>query len=1381
MKHSKLKKLLLFLAVCMITSLLCLPLAVTKVEGAELSLNDRDFSNKLTAESKQSRNDNGEMTTADDGTITLSGTWLIKLVKTDRYIVDVPVVIDGDVTIEGDALFVRAVADATTTHPTDAMFTVKKGATLTITGSTALELNKAVYNADSNPNPEIRGVILNGREDATKAPAIRCAGTLNLTNVTIQKFNNTHTANASSGGAIATGTSDSDVSITLNSCAIYQCESANLGSAILLKGNTGTVSIRKTIFVGNATGSGGGAIRTFESTNMDVELDQCVFRGNTTTGSSGAAILWSSQVATASLTISDCQFINNVSAQNGGAIYSYGPNLTITGTAGTMTEAQSGIKVAPTSIVGSRFEGNTATNSSCAGGAIALSTDNATNINISVSISGNVLFKNNKARHGGGVSVSIPSTETNTFSLTIDGVTFDGNQATANEGEPSGGGIRLIDATTTIKNCTARNGAGIYIKGTSLALTNNVTISNCSATLTIDEKTVGRGGGIYLDSSYLEIAGATFTSNSAAVAGGGVFAVNNSSVNFSDGTFTNNYSESGGGAIYIYTNSSLTMSGGTITSTSSSWDATNGGGIRVSDVSTFTMTGGTISNLQASAGGGGVYVSGKSSFSMQGGKISNCTANENGGAVYVFGPNEADDSTNVNEADTTSFAMTGGTISGSRANLGSGGGIYVNGGAKCTLSGGIISKNIATKSGGGVSVRYGFFVMYAGTITENKVNGTSTAYCGGGGIGVFGDRTDQIMNVYIHGGTISNNYSALNGGGIAAQVTATGTKIYVHVGCSSCCGEKSGQTLTCANVGTASHTCPVITGNTAKLDGGGFYLHAASTLTGSGATLSLYCGSSDGNTASNTSSRNAYQTGGSISLYGFDFGSANNPGITLIGGDFTKYEDAGENWSAITPVTVKYWLVWEGTEVSYETTVSPGVTLNTPPYTNTDGKVTVSWHVGTPESTTYIYVGDAYTVSDSVNLYAVYKSDGHGTEKPATFEVGSDYSFAPTETTVSIAANSTFTVQFVITEMHPEYYKDRFLSFENQTDVSILPKKGTTIVMVVHLYNGVSTVREYYYYTFTSDYSTPIELTEFKKMGASIAYAYPQDIEAETDTEYTESYTFIVNFNNAVNADAVGNITLHRYANEQFKGGGSGNEGDVASQTAMFTLCANRSFGGSPSGYTEVDDSFTLTYTTQASGASDSSYNGKYASLVLSGAFPKDTVLTVGSNTYTLTSDGKFIVPLGQLTAEDAVNTAYTLLLSSKNSNAITVTAEVWVSDSEGKPFGGEKVTSEEFTLQAETLPALKISMSQRVFDLTALPANQTISVTTDATNGHTVVWSVQKKDGNGNYVDTNLVSVANGKLVWNSPTAGTYRIVATVKSGETVVLTVPFNFIILE
>ncbi|MDR3012357.1 MAG: CsgG/HfaB family protein [Chitinispirillales bacterium] len=173
-----------------------------------------------------------------------------------------------------------------------------------------------------------------------------------------------------------------------------------------------------------------------------------------------------------------------------------------------------------------------------------------------------------------------------------------------------------------------------------------------------------------------------------------------------------------------------------------------GGTFRMNAGSTIT---GNLRSTTENTNGGGVHVDSAGVFEMNDGIIFANTARF-GGGVYV-GPRG-------------SFTMKGGSITGNNANNGGGVSIrgrgFDNSHTTFTMTGGIISDNIASEIGGGVFVHHEVanrsqttFTMLNGTISSNTANS-------GGGVGV----DNGSSNFFMRGGTITGNIAHGNGGGV---------------------------------------------------------------------------------------------------------------------------------------------------------------------------------------------------------------------------------------------------------------------------------------------------------------------------------------------------------------------------------------------------------------------------------------------------------------------------------------------------------------------------------------------------------------------------------------------------------------------------------------
>jgi TolB-like protein len=207
-----------------------------------------------------------------------------------------------------------------------------------------------------------------------------------------------------------------------------------------------------------------------------------------------------------------------------------------------------------------------------------------------------------------------------------------------------------------------------------------------------------------------------------------------------------------------------------------------------------------------------------------------------GGGMYVYGTfmmsggaisgnSVSKSGGGVFVASSGTFTMSGGTISDNYADTGNGGGVYVDYSGTFTLSGGTISGNSASRSGGGVYVN-GMFTMNNGTISDNHIFGG-----GGNGGGVF------VSGAFtMNDGTISGN--GVNGEGGGVDVGLGG--MFTMSG-----GEISGNPATyysgggvCVIGGTFTMRDGTISGNTATGDGGGGVYVFSGTFTMSGGEIS---------------------------------------------------------------------------------------------------------------------------------------------------------------------------------------------------------------------------------------------------------------------------------------------------------------------------------------------------------------------------------------------------------------------------------------------------------------------------------------------------------------------------------------------------------------
>jgi len=368
-------------------------------------------------------------------------------------------------------------------------------------------------------------------------------------------------------------------------------------------------------------------------------------------------------------------------------------------------------------------------------------------------------------------------------------------------------GLFTLSGTGVISSCTVNsNGGAVYLGQTGsykgeFVMTGG-TISNNSSTN-------GNGGAIYLDGGTATISGGIIDNNSGI--DGGALYLNGGSLNISGGTIINNTASNYGGAAYV-NEGSAEISGGIIGSATQYNSAVNGGALYLNS-GTLNISGGNIDSNKASNSGGGAYVNG-GSLNMTGGTFTSNKASNSGGGAYV---------TNGN------FTMNGSSSLITKNTAVSGGGVLVSGG-NVTIINGSITYNTATNNGGGVSVTDGNYSMHGGLVDNNK------AESGYGG-GIYVEANNEKAIVEVLSGTISNNYSNINGGALSVVGAENITKeIEVTIGVN--------EVHDCSHGNYGSTTCPVIKNNKSELEGGAIYI--TGTIT---AKLNIFCLEEENNVA----------------------------------------------------------------------------------------------------------------------------------------------------------------------------------------------------------------------------------------------------------------------------------------------------------------------------------------------------------------------------------------------------------------------------------------------------------------------------------------------------------------------------------------------------
>jgi hypothetical protein len=145
---------------------------------------------------------------------------------------------------------------------------------------------------------------------------------------------------------------------------------------------------------------------------------------------------------------------------------------------------------------------------------------------------------------------------------------------------------------------------------------------------------------------------------------------------------------------------------------------------------------------------------------------------DQGPQVTIIDGNRAGTVVTFASGETSQSVLSGFTLRNGNATAspgGSGGGVYVENSSP-TILGNIITNNWGGADGGGIASYLGSPIIQGNMITNNIQTPGYSGGAGGGGIGIVGGETTQILNNYI-----SNNSWATGGGGISLFSAGTAT------------------------------------------------------------------------------------------------------------------------------------------------------------------------------------------------------------------------------------------------------------------------------------------------------------------------------------------------------------------------------------------------------------------------------------------------------------------------------------------------------------------------------------------------------------------------------------------------------------------------------
>ncbi|MCX7680891.1 MAG: hypothetical protein N2508_02805, partial [Anaerolineae bacterium] len=300
--------------------------------------------------------------------------------------------------------------------------------------------------------------------------------------------------------------------------------------------------------------------------------------------------------------------------------------------------------------------------------------------------------------------------------------------------EHIGGGIYVLEATSTIRDChvysnTAASGGGIGVERGFVSLHSNLIEYNQAST---------HGGGLLLTDSDAELDSNVFYSNAAGGNGGGL-AVSRGTVNLTGDHLVGNFADDMGGGLRAE-NARLNMHSVSVLSNTT---PEGGGGMSLYPGSVVTLTGSTVGYNTAAGGGGidawqAILTISESLF------LDNMASSSGGGLLLSAAPTVLSGNTfHGNSARGTAtleggggvrssgpISATGNTFVGNEA-TNRGGGLYLSGSQPVYLNGNSLYQNVAG-AGGGAFLRNSYATLVANIIYSNTVSGS------GGGLSVEG-------------------------------------------------------------------------------------------------------------------------------------------------------------------------------------------------------------------------------------------------------------------------------------------------------------------------------------------------------------------------------------------------------------------------------------------------------------------------------------------------------------------------------------------------------------------------------------------------------------------------------------------------------------------
>lgn len=403
-----------------------------------------------------------------------------------------------------------------------------------------------------------------------------------------------------------------------------------------------------------------------------------------------------------------------------------------------------------------------------------------------LTVNGGAMNNNTADRAGGAIEEASGATAGTTV-VTLNGVSFSGNDAGMNPG--NGGAYHATSAGDTVVSDsvfdtnTAVEGGALWNNGGTMTVTDSVFTGNTATGAAADDG----GGAIFVNAGAVEVSDSSFSNNAAGMAGdsgsdmsassasgGAVLARAGTTLDVESSVFRNNSAQRAGGVFEVLDASTTTLTNVTATDNDAGANPGNGGVLHVTGAGNVTVTGGVFSRNTSVEGG--AFWNNQGEMTLTGVSIVNneatgAEATQGGGGIYAEGNAEGDSGTLTISDSRIAMNKASGTS-------GSGGGILVSPNATANITNTRIEANQANRAGGGIENAGGTVTLDGVTLggesdAQGNVIAPSPNPGNGGGLHIGGTGSTTITNTAVGYNQAVEGGGLWNSAGGALSVTNT--------------------------------------------------------------------------------------------------------------------------------------------------------------------------------------------------------------------------------------------------------------------------------------------------------------------------------------------------------------------------------------------------------------------------------------------------------------------------------------------------------------------------------------------------------------------------------------------------------------------------------